>query len=83
MEISNNKKLTVSKSELESKISSKKDLHYILRQGCKSKLITCIGQYYIPNMNQWSIAYLKDVLWEKKKVKQYLIFIIGFKVTGY
>ena len=45
MEISNNKKkLTVSKSELESKISSKKDLHYILRQGCKSKLITCIGQ---------------------------------------
>ena len=40
MEISNNKKkLTVSKSELESKISSKKDLHYILRQGCKKQLI--------------------------------------------
>ena len=69
MEISNNKKkLTVSKSELESKISSKKDLHDILRQGCKSKLITCIGQYYIPNMNQCSIAYLKDVLCGKKKV---------------
>ena len=53
MEISNNKKkLTVTKSELESKISRKKDLHYILRQGCKTKQISCIGQYYIPNMNQ-------------------------------
>ena len=84
MEISNNKKkLTVTKSELESKISSKKDLHYILRQGCKTKLISCIGQYYIPNMNQWSIAYLKDVLWGKKKIKWYLIFIIGFQVAKY
>ena len=68
MEISNNKKLTVTKSELESKISSKKDLHYILRQGCKKILISCLGQYYIPNMNQCSIAYLKDVLCGKKKV---------------
>ena len=67
MEISNNKKLTVAKSELESTISSKKDFHYILRQGCKSLLISSIGQYYIPNMNQCSIAYLKDVLCEKKK----------------
>ena len=29
------KKLTVTKSVLESKIRSKKDLHYILRQGCE------------------------------------------------
>ena len=29
------KKLTITKSELESKIRSKKDLHYILKQGCK------------------------------------------------
>ena len=43
MEISNNKKLTVTKSELESKISSKKDLHYILRQGCNKQLIKYIG----------------------------------------
>ena len=69
MEISNNKKkLTVTKSELESKISSKKDLHYILRQCCKKLLISSIGQYYIPNMNQCSIAYLKDVLCEMKIV---------------
>ena len=69
MEISNNKKkLTVTKSELESKISSKKDLHYILRQGCKKLQILWIGQYYIPNMNQCSITYLKDVLSGKKKV---------------
>ena len=36
MEISKDKKkLTVTKSELESNIKSKKDLHYILRQGCE------------------------------------------------
>ena len=36
MEISmDKKKLTVTKSELESKIRNKKDLHYILRQGCE------------------------------------------------
>ena len=29
------KKLTITKSGLESKIRSKKDLHYILKQGCK------------------------------------------------
>ena len=29
------KKLTITKSELESKIRSKKDLHYILKQGCR------------------------------------------------
>ena len=36
MDISKDKKkLTVTKSELESKIRIKKDLHYILRQGCE------------------------------------------------
>ena len=69
MELSKNKKkLIVIKSELESKISSKKDLHYILRQGCKQLLLIKLGQYYIPNMNQWPIVYLKDVLSGKKKV---------------
>ena len=69
MELSKNKKkLIVAKSELESKISSKKDLYYILRQGCKQLLLIKIGQYYIPNMNQWPIVYLKDVLSGKKKV---------------
>ena len=29
------KKLTVTKSEFESKLRSKKNLHYILRQGCE------------------------------------------------
>ena len=53
MELSKNKKkLIVTKSELESKISSKKDLHYILRQGCKQLLLIKLSQYYIPNMNQ-------------------------------
>ena len=42
----NKKKLIVAKSEIESKISSKKDLHYILRQGCKQLLFIKIGQYY-------------------------------------
>ena len=69
MEISNYKKLTVTKSDHESKISSKKYLHYILRQGCKRLLISSIGQYYIPNMNQCSIVYLKDVLMERRKYK--------------
>ena len=36
MELSRDKpKLFVTKSELEGKIRSKKDIHYILRQGCK------------------------------------------------
>ena len=67
MEISKNKKkLIVTKNEHESKISSKKDLHYILRQGCKLLFIIKLGQYYIPNMNQCSIVYLKHVLSGKK-----------------
>ena len=52
------------KSELENKISSKNDLHYILRQGCK-KLFIKIGQYYIPSMNQRYIVYLNYALREK------------------
>ena len=36
MKLSKNKKnMIVTKCELESKIGSKKDNHYILRQGCK------------------------------------------------
>ena len=69
MEISKSKKkLIVTKSELESKISRKKDLHYILRQGCKPLFTIKLGQYYIPNMNKCPIVYLKDVLSGKKKV---------------
>ena len=48
------KKLIVTKSELESKISSKKDLHYILRQERKLLFIIKLGQYYIPNMKSMS-----------------------------
>ena len=43
MDISNNEKLAVTKSELESKISSKKYLHYIMSQGSKKLLISPIG----------------------------------------
>ena len=64
----NKKKQIVTKCELESKISSKKDLYYILRQGCKLLFIIKLGQYYIPNMNQCPIVYLKNVLSGKKKV---------------
>ena len=67
MEISKNKKkLIVTKSVLENKISSKKDLHYILRQGCKLLFIIKLGKYYISNMNQCPIFHLKDVLSGKK-----------------
>ena len=67
MELSKRKKkLIVTKSKLESKISSKKDFHCILRQGCKLLFIIKLGQYYIPNMNQCPIDYLKDVLSGKK-----------------
>ena len=84
MEISKNKKkLIVTKSELESKISSKKDLHYILRQGCKLLFIIKLGQYYIPNMNQCPIFYLKDVLSEKKKVNVANNINLGVQITRY
>ena len=56
------------KSELESKISRKKDLYFILWQGCKQLFLIKIDQYYIPNMNHYPIVYLKDVLSWKKKV---------------
>ena len=82
MELSKNKKkLIVTKSELESKISSKKDLHYILRQGCKQLLFIKIGQYYIPNMNQWPIVYLQDVLSGKKKVSKTNYINIGIQIA--
>ena len=84
MELSKNKKkLIVTKSELESKINSKKDLHYILRQGCKQLLFIKIGQYYIPNMNQWPIVYLKDVLSGKKKVSKTNNINIGVQIARY
>ena len=54
--------------ELESKIRSKKDLYYILRQFCMFLLIY-LGQYYIPDEAQWTIRFLKDVLSGKKKVR--------------
>ena len=62
-----NKLIKVRIEELESKIRSKKDLYYILRQWCN---IICIflGQYYIPDESQCSIRFLKDVLSGKKKV---------------
>ena len=84
MELSKNKKkLIVTKSELESKISSKKDLHYILRQGCKQLLFIKIGQYNIPSMNQSPIVYLKDVLSGKKKVSKTNHINIGIQIARY
>ena len=84
MELSKDKKkLIVTKSELESKISSKKDLHYILRQGCKQLLFIKIDQYYIPNMNQWPIIYLKDVLRGKKKVSKTNNINIDIQIVRY
>ena len=62
-----NKLIKVRIEELESKIRSKKDLYYILRQWCKFVCIF-LGQYYIPDESQWSIRFLKDVLSGKKKV---------------
>ena len=59
--------LIVTNSELEIKISSKKDLHYILKQGYTLLLQIKLGQYYIPNINQCPIVYYKDVLSEKKR----------------
>ena len=84
MELSKNKKkLIVTKSELESKINSKKDLHYILRHWCKQLLFIKIGQYYIPNMNQWPIVYFKDVLSGKKKVSKTNNINIGIQIARY
>ena len=61
-----NKLVKVRIEELESKIRSKKDMYYILKQCCKHILINILGQYYLPDENQWSIRFLKDVLWEEK-----------------
>ena len=55
------------KSEFESKIISKKNFNYILMQECKQLFLTKIGEYYIPNMNNCSIVYLKDALNGKKR----------------
>ena len=62
-----NRLIKVRIEELESKIRSKKDLYYILRQCCKQILLLYVGQYYLPEESQWSIRFLKDVLSGKKK----------------
>ena len=46
-----NKLIKVRIEELESKIRSKKDLYYILRQSCIF-LFIFLGQYYIPDEAQ-------------------------------
>ena len=53
--------------ELESKIRSKKDLYYILKQCCKF-IFLHKGQYYLPDESHWSIRFLKNVLSGNKKV---------------
>ena len=60
--------------ELESKIRSKRDLYYVLRQWCKKKLINFKGQYYLPDESHWSIRFLKDILSGKEKawISKYL-----------
>ena len=63
-----NKLIKVRIEKLESKIRSKKDLYYILRQWY---IFLC--QYYIPDEAQWSIRFLKDVLSGKKKVDKWFI----------
>ena len=67
-----NKLIKVRIEELESKIRSKKDLYYILRQWCIF-LFIFLGQYYISDEAQWSIRFLKDVLSGKKKVDKWFI----------
>ena len=69
-----NKLIKVRIEELESKIRSKRDLYYILRQSCMFSF-DILGQYYIPDEGQWSIRFLKDVLSEKKKAIK-LLYII-------
>ena len=54
--------------ELDSKIRSKKDLYYVLRQWCKY-IIKYKGQYYLPDESLWLIRFLKDVLSGKKKAR--------------
>ena len=72
-----NKLIKVRIEELESKIRSKKDLYYVLRQCCKPVcLFISLGQYYLPDEGQVSIRFLKDVLLGKKKV------IIVYKSKG-
>ena len=71
----NNKLVKVRIEELESKIRSKKDLYYILRQCCKLRYYLLKGQYYLPDEGHWSIRFLKDVLSGKKRVRKSLIIL--------
>ena len=50
----------------ESKIRSKKDLYYVLRQFCKHYILNILGQYYLSDEANWSIKFLKNVLSGKK-----------------
>ena len=51
---------------LEVKIRSKRDLYYIFRQWW-NKFVNFVGQYYLPDENNWSIRSLKYVLsWNTK-----------------
>ena len=67
MEISDYKKKFAIKNELESKIDGKKDLHYILRHGCKLKIIK-----YARITFKMQIKYLlhikKRSLWKEESI---------------
>ena len=68
-----NRLVKVRVEELKSKIRSKRDLYYVLRQWCMLKLliIDILVLYYLPQESHSSIRFLKDVLSRKKKVSKY------------
>ena len=74
-----NRLVKVRVEELESKIRSKRDLYYVLRQWCMLKflIIDILGQYYLPQESHSSIRFLKDALSGKKKVSKcnYCIYL--------
>ena len=45
--------------ELEDKIISKKELHYVLNYVVNNIFLSNLGQYYFPDDNLWSIRFLK------------------------
>ena len=67
-----NRLVKVRVEELESKIRSKRDLYYVLRQCCTCDYLLSftLGQYYLPQESHSSIRFLKDVLSGKKKVSK-------------
>ena len=74
-----NRLVKVRVEELESKIRSKRNLYYVLRQWFMLKLliIVILGQYYLLQESHSSIRFLKDVLSGKKKVSKcnYCIYL--------